>query len=105
MAGAAAKMAGLPVAKTAAGLGLATMGGDLLTRNSPVGHQARQALKQGILTSYMTAKAKYFPSFRDGILDDPNDRRMFSRQIEDDPSLSLEDKAMMQTKVNRGQPF
>lgn len=102
-AAALGKMAGIPIAKTVGGATLATVGGDLLTRNSAGGAQARTALKQGLLQSYLTAKAQVFPSFREGILDDPNDRRMFVREIEDDPSLSIEDKAMMQTKINRGQ--
>lgn len=104
-AGAVAKLAGLPLAKVVAGGAVGTAGVKLLTSPGMAGRVARQSLKQGLLQSYIQSRAQGYPSFRSGILDDPQDRRMLTREIEDDPSLSLEDKAVYQAKINRGQPL
>lgn len=104
-AGIVAKMAGVPIAKTLGAAGAGLLGANVLTNPGVRGTHARTMLKQGLLQAYLVSRAQGYPSFRSGILDDPNDRKMFARDIEDDPSLSLEDKAMMQTKVNRGIPL
>jgi hypothetical protein len=53
----------------------------------------------------LQAAAEKYPSFHDGILEDPMERRSLVKEIEDDPTMPLEDKALYQSKVNRGKPL
>jgi hypothetical protein len=104
--GVMAKLAGLAVGKTAgvAALGVAAAKG--LTNPSTAGNVVREGLEQGgrFLQS-IWAQAERYPSFHDGILDDPQERRSLTKEIEDDPEMSLEDKAIYQSKINRGKPL
>jgi len=64
---------------------------------------------QGLRTSFKQAgvaaieqMAKKYPSYNNGILESPQDRRSLTREIEDDPEIPPEQKALLQSKVNRG---
>lgn len=57
--------------------------------------------QKGGLAAIDAMGQKYY-SYHNGILDDPAERRSFVREIEDDPELTLEDKAILQSKINRG---
>jgi hypothetical protein len=49
--------------------------------------------------------ATKFPSYHDGILESPEDRRAAVAEIENNPYISLEDKAVLQANINRGKPI
>lgn len=93
------KMLGGPATHLAEGVaGLGYMGMKGLTNpNIPGAAMARQ----GGLAAVDAMAQKYY-SYHNGILDDPAERRSLTREIEDDQELSLEDKAVLQSKVNRG---
>lgn len=101
-----AKLAGIPVGKTAA----AATGGAALIKGLTAPGAAGQALRGGLqgsarIGAAVYAQAQRYASFRNGILDDPMDRRSLVKEIEDNPQLSLSDKAVFQTQVNRGIPL
>lgn len=105
-----AKLAALKyvLGSAAAPIELATAGGigamKALTSPSAVGDISRQSFKQGML-GLIDSLARRYPSYRNGILDNPADRRSLTKEIEENPSMSLEDKAIYQSKINRGEPL
>lgn len=105
--GAFAAMAGVPVGKMAAAgaAGLATL--SALTSPSAFAGAVRTALEQSTrMIGAVKERAQQYPSHRaNGVLEDPMERRSLVKEIEDDMNMSIEDKAITQSKVNRGQPL
>ncbi len=87
-------------AAAAGGMGLAKM----LTSPTATGEISRTAFKQGMI-GLIDSMAQRYPSYRNGILDSPLDRRSLVKEIEENSNMSLEDKAIYQAKVNRGEPL
>lgn len=101
-----AKLSGIPLAKGAAALtgGLAAAKG--LTSPGVAGQAVRSGLESTARAiAVVSAQAQQYASYRNGVLDDPMDRRSLVREIEENPNMSLADKAMAQTQVNRGIPL
>lgn len=102
-----AKMAGVPLGKMAAvGAGAAT-GLSALTSPSAFGAVARSGLEQtSRMMKAVEQRASQYPSYTgNGILNNPMERRSLVREIEDDINMKIEDKAIIQSKINRGQPL
>jgi len=80
--------------------------GALKTLTSPgaIGEAARMSFKQGGIQA-IEALAQKYPSYRNGILESPQERRSLTKEIEDDPEIPIEQKAILQSKVNRGKPL
>lgn len=88
----------------------AAAGGTVLLRalSSPnpviqftVGLSGKMAVRSTIM-----GLAEQFPDMNElGVLETPESRMQAVSQIERDPSLSLTDKAVLQTKINRGEPL
>ena len=103
-AGALAGMAGIPVAKAAAaGLGIAK-GAEILTRPGARPNAVRATFKQGGVEA-IESWAQRYPSYNNGVLENPMERRSLTKEIENDQDMPIEVKAMMQSKVNRGKPL
>lgn len=66
--------------------------------------QTRMENAQNAMQAVEQIKMKY-PSYENGILKDPQERKMASEELENNPFLGIEDKAMLQTKINRGKPL
>jgi hypothetical protein len=75
-----------------------------LTSPGAVGQAARMTFKQGGIQAIEQLASKY-PSYHDGVLDSPQDRRSLTKEIDDDPEIPIEQKAVLQSKVNRGKPL
>jgi hypothetical protein len=75
-----------------------------LTSPTAGGALARMTFKQGGVQAIVSWAQKY-PSYHDGVLENPQERRSLTREIEDDPDMPLEQKAIIQSKVNRGKPL
>lgn len=75
-----------------------------LTSPTGGGEAARITFQRGGIEAINLWAQKY-PSYRNGILDDPRDRRSLTREIEDDREIPVEQKAIIQTKINRGKPL
>lgn len=75
-----------------------------LTSPTAGGAAARLSFKQGGIQAIQTWAQKY-PSYHDGILESPQDRRSLTKEIEDDSEIPIEQKAVIQSKVNRGKPL
>lgn len=101
-----AKLAGLKYLAGKATLPLEAgyLGMKGLTSPTPLGEAARMTFKQGGIQAVNSWAEKY-PSYQQGILEDPRDRRSFAKEIENAQDIPLEQKAMMQSKVNRGKPL
>lgn len=84
------------------GAGAAVGGMKALTSPTAGGEVTRQAFKQGML-GLIDSMAQRYPSYRNGILDSPMDRRSLVKEIEENPQMSLEDKAIYQSRINRGE--
>lgn len=102
-----AKMAGVPLGKMAAGAAGLVSGLSALTSPSALGRAARTGLEQTArMMDAVNQRASQYPSHAgNGILNDPMERRSLVKEIEDDLNMKLEDKAIIQAKVNRGQPL
>lgn len=102
-----AKMVGVPVAKMAGAAAGVVTGLSALTSPAYAATVGRSALEQ--TTRMMAAveqRAAQYPSHRaNGILENPQERRSLVKEIEDDENMRLEDKAIIQSKINRGQPL
>lgn len=100
------KLAGLKylLGKGAAPLEAAYVGMKGLTSPTAGGEMARMSFKQGGIQAVLSWAEKY-PSYQNGILQNPQERRSLTKEIEDDPEIPLEQKAMIQSKVNRGRPI
>ena len=100
------KMAGLPVAKAALGGAAIATGARALTSPSVGGKILRTGLEQGArAASVIDQMAQKYPSYHDGILEDPQERRSLTKEIEDNRGMTLEEKAVYQSKINRGKPL
>lgn len=75
-----------------------------LTSPTAAGEAARMTFKQGGIQAIQSWMQKY-PSFHNGILENPQDRRSLTKEIEDDYEIPIEQKAIIQSKVNRGMPL
>lgn len=62
-------------------------------------------LAGGEVSNVIKEIASKFPSYHDGVLDSPEDRRAAVHEIENNPRIGLEDKAMLQANINRGKPL
>ena len=98
--------AGLPKAGAAAatvgvagGLTSALRG---VTSPTALGSIAREGIKRGGIKFIVEAIAQKYPSYQNGVLQDPQERRAASSEIEQDQDLGIEDKSMLQTSINRG---
>lgn len=72
-----------------------------ITRPDAIGSFARRSIQRGGI-DLILEQIKSYPSYRDGILLDPQDRRQAVAEIEVDQDLPGEDKAVLQAKINRG---
>src|SRR5260221_14488 len=98
-----AKLAGLKYV-----LGKATLPAELayagmkgLTSPTAGGELARMTFKQGGIQA-IDSWARKYPSYHDGILESPQERRSLTKEIEDAQDIPIEQKAIIQSKVNRG---
>lgn len=82
------------------GAALAGYGG-LKALTAPGADSLRQSFKQAGVAA-IEAMAQKYPSYNNGILENPQDRRSLTREIEDDPEIPPQQKALLQSKVNRG---
>lgn len=82
----------------------AYLGAKTLTSPTSVGEAARLSFKQGGIEAIIQWAQKY-PSFNNGILNDPKERRSLTKEIEDASDIPIEQKAVLQSKVNRGKPL
>ena len=97
---------GAPKAGVAAGVGATAAGLTALLRGatSPtaLGAFAREGIQRGGIRMIVESIADKYPSYRNGVLTDPQDRRSAAAEIEQDQDLKLEDKAVLQARINRG---
>lgn len=84
----------------AAGLTAALRG---VTSPTALGAFAREGIQKGGMRFVVESIADKYPSYENGVLRDPMDRRAASSEIEQDPDIGLEDKAILQARINRGQ--
>lgn len=82
----------------------AYLGAKGLTSPSAAGEVARMTFKQAGIGAIEQWAQKY-PSYHDGILENPQDRRSLTKEIENSSDIPLEQKAIMQSKINRGKPL
>lgn len=75
-----------------------------LTSPTAAGEAVRASFKQGGIQA-VDMWARKYPSYQNGILQSPQDRRSFTKEIEDDFEIPLEQKAVIQSKINRGMPL
>lgn len=76
----------------------------LLTSPGAVGEAARLSFKQAGVQA-IEQMARRYPSYNNGVLENPQERRSLTKEIEDDQEIPLEQKAILQSKVNRGKPL
>lgn len=100
------KLAGLKylLGGAAAPVEAAYLGMKGLTSPTAAGEMARATFKQGGIQA-VDAWAQKYPSYHDGILENPQERRSLTKEIEDDAEIPIEQKAVLQSKVNRGKPL
>lgn len=100
------KLAGLKylLGKAAIPLEAAYLGGKALTSPTAFGEAARLTFSKGGLMAIDSWAQKY-PSYRNGVLESPQDRRSLTKEIEDDLEIPIEQKAVIQSKINRGKPL
>ena len=82
----------------------AYLGAKGLTSPTAAGEVARMTFKQGGIQAILQWAQKY-PSFHDGILENPQERRSLTKEVEDSFDIPLEQKAVIQSKINRGKPL
>lgn len=75
-----------------------------LTSPTATGEALRMSFKQGGIQAIESWASRY-PSYRNGILEDPQERRSLTKEVEDDSEIPLEQKALIQSKINRGKPL
>lgn len=75
-----------------------------LTSPTAAGQAVRQSFKQGGIQAIDMWAQKY-PSYRNGILENPQERRSLTKEVEDDFEIPIEQKAVIQSKINRGKPL
>jgi hypothetical protein len=85
--------------------GLASYGGlKALTSPGVGGQAARLSFKQAGIQA-IEALAQKYPSYKNGIIQSPQERRSLTKEIEDDHEIPIEQKALLQSKINRGKPL
>lgn len=99
-----AKLAGIPLAKGVALTSGALKGAEILTRPGAAANAVRMTFKQGGIAA-VDAWMQSYPSYHDGILENPEERRSINKEIEEASDIPIEKKAVMQSKVNRGKPL
>lgn len=72
-----------------------------LTSPTQAGEMARMTFKTGGI-QFIDQMAQKYPSYHNGILESPQERRSLNKEIEDDQEIPMEQKAVLQSKVNRG---
>lgn len=82
----------------------AYVGMNALTSPGAAGEVARLTFKQGGIKA-IESWAQRYPSYHDGILENPQERRSLTKEIEDASDIPIEQKALLQSKVNRGKPI
>ena len=81
-------------------------GARALTSPSLGGKLLRGGLEQGARTAAIIDQlAQKYPSYHDGVVEDPQERRSLTKEIENERQMSMEEKAVFQSKVNRGKPL
>lgn len=75
-----------------------------LTSPTAAGEIARVSFKQGGIQAIDMWAQKY-PSYNNGILENPQERRSLTKEVENDSEIPLEQKAVIQSKINRGKPL
>ncbi len=75
-----------------------------LTSPTGAGQVARMSFQQGGIQA-IENWAQSYPSYRNGILEAPQDRRSLTKQVEDASDIPIEQKAIIQSKINRGKPL
>jgi hypothetical protein len=75
-----------------------------LTSPSMAGEAARLTFRQGGIEAIISWASEY-PSYHDGIVENPQEKRSLNREIENAQDIPLEQKAMIQSKINRGKPI
>jgi hypothetical protein len=103
-AAAMASFGGIPVAKTvAAGLG-AAKAGEMITRPGAAANAVRATFKQAGIAA-IDSWAQRYPSYNNGVLENPMERRSLTKEIESDQEIPIENKAVAISNVNRGKPI
>lgn len=105
--GALGKVFGVPKVGAILGAGKAArvgLEGTLRGLTSPdaLGTFARSSMQGGGMKLVVEQIASSYPSYEKGILKDPQDRKQAVFEIETDSDLGIEDKAQLQTYINRG---
>ena len=100
------KLAGLKylAGKAALPIEAAYVGAKSLTSPTIGGQVARMGFRQGGIQA-IEALAQKYPSYNNGVLENPLERRSLTKEIENDQEIPIEQKAIMQSKINRGQPL
>jgi hypothetical protein len=75
-----------------------------LTSPTAAGEAVRMSFKQGGIQA-IDAWAQKYPSYQNGILQNPQERRSLTKEVEDDSEIPIEQKAVIQSKINRGKPL
>jgi len=75
-----------------------------LTSPTAAGQAVRASFKQGGIQAIDMWAQKY-PSYHNGILENPQERRSLTKEVEDDSEIPIEQKAIIQSKINRGRPL
>lgn len=97
------KLAGLKYLAGGAALPLEAgyVGAKALTSPTAIGEGLRTSFKRGGIQAIDQMAQKY-RSYHDGILEDPMERRSLNKEIEMDSEIPLDQKAIIQSKINRG---
>lgn len=72
------------------------------TSPTAMGEAFRGGMQMGGLAGIVSQISSSFQSYDRGVLTDPQERKMVVAQIESDPDVGIEDKAIIQAYVNRG---
>ena len=103
------KLFGLPTkaiagARALYGLGKAGIegGARFITAPTRVSEMTREVIGRGGLPLLVESIATTYPSYDKGILLDPLDRQDAVAELENNPYIPLEQKAILQAKINRG---
>lgn len=70
---------------------------------APGAQGLREGLRVGSVEAIVQLASKY-PSYQNGIIQNPRERRSFTKELEES-EIPLEEKAVFQSKVNRGIPL
>lgn len=98
--------AALPV-EAAVGGGIATLKG--LTAPTSVGQFIRNSVLRegfrGVYAGFDQFARSNYQTYKNGVIQSPEERFQAVSTIENDPFLKIEEKAMLQKKINRGEPL